>query len=177
MLDVHVPEIPVMSAGSFFVDQRSVHFFHAGFGFPMNRLPHSCRLYRQMQCQARRTCWLFSINTLFIVRADVFFQLVNIAVFAAESKYGCKRDNNTTMYKKMGPDTGYDCINNYAPSSETADFLNECGSSLFAFIGSSLRIPYVSDYLEISAGIHRHLCYKYDPVRSESIRYRLPLQH
>ena len=38
--------------------------------------------------------------------------------------YGCKRDNNKDMYAKLGPDTGYDCINNYAPSSETADFLN-----------------------------------------------------
>ena len=38
--------------------------------------------------------------------------------------YGCKRDNNTAMFNKLGPDTGFDCINNYAPSSETADFLN-----------------------------------------------------
>ena len=38
--------------------------------------------------------------------------------------YGCKRDNNTPRDKQLGPDTGYDCINNYAPSSETADFLN-----------------------------------------------------
>ena len=38
--------------------------------------------------------------------------------------YGCKRDNNTAMFEKMGPDTGFDCINNYAPSSEMADFLN-----------------------------------------------------
>ena len=38
--------------------------------------------------------------------------------------YGCKRDNNASMYKKLGPDTGFDCINNYAPSSQTADFLN-----------------------------------------------------
>lgn len=38
--------------------------------------------------------------------------------------YGCKRDNNTLRYKQLGPDTGYDCINNYAPSSEMADFLN-----------------------------------------------------
>ena len=38
--------------------------------------------------------------------------------------YGTKRDNNKYMYEKLGPDTGYDCINNYAPSSETADFLN-----------------------------------------------------
>ncbi len=38
--------------------------------------------------------------------------------------YGCKRDNNRKMYEKLGPDTGYDCINNYAPSSEMADFLN-----------------------------------------------------
>lgn len=51
--------------------------------------------------------------------------------WAMQLHYGCKRDNNTTMYKKLGPDTGYDCINNYAPSSETADFLNalnEAGS-------------------------------------------------
>lgn len=38
--------------------------------------------------------------------------------------YGCKRDNNTLMYEKLGPDTGYDCINNFAPSSQMADFLN-----------------------------------------------------
>ncbi|MCR5107431.1 MAG: glucuronate isomerase [Lachnospiraceae bacterium] len=38
--------------------------------------------------------------------------------------YGCKRDNNGYMYDRLGPDTGFDCINNYAPSSELADFLN-----------------------------------------------------
>ena len=38
--------------------------------------------------------------------------------------YGAKRDNSSRMFEKLGPDTGYDCINNYAPSSETADFLN-----------------------------------------------------
>ena len=45
--------------------------------------------------------------------------------------YGCKRDNNTSMYNKLGPDTGCDCINNYAPAAELADFLNavnEAGS-------------------------------------------------
>ena len=38
--------------------------------------------------------------------------------------YGCKRDNNTLRFDKLGPDTGFDCINNYAPSSEIADYLN-----------------------------------------------------
>ena len=38
--------------------------------------------------------------------------------------YGCKRDNNTLRYDQLGPDTGYDCINNYAPSAQLADFLN-----------------------------------------------------
>lgn len=38
--------------------------------------------------------------------------------------YGCKRDNNVLQFDKLGPDTGYDCINNYAPSSEMADYLN-----------------------------------------------------
>ncbi len=38
--------------------------------------------------------------------------------------YGCKRDNNTLRYRQLGPDTGFDCINNYAPSAQMADFLN-----------------------------------------------------
>ena len=44
--------------------------------------------------------------------------------WAMQLHYGCKRDNNTSMYGQLGPDTGYDCINNYAPSSQMADFLN-----------------------------------------------------
>lgn len=39
--------------------------------------------------------------------------------------YGTKRNNNLLAYNKLGPDTGYDCINNYAPSSEMANFLDE----------------------------------------------------
>ncbi len=38
--------------------------------------------------------------------------------------FGCKRDNNTPMYKKLGPDTGYDAIDAYYPMAELADFLD-----------------------------------------------------
>lgn len=38
--------------------------------------------------------------------------------------YGVKRDNNKRIYRSLGPDTGVDCINNFAPSSEMADYLN-----------------------------------------------------
>ncbi|MFR5602449.1 MAG: glucuronate isomerase [Lachnospiraceae bacterium] len=44
--------------------------------------------------------------------------------WAMQLHYGCKRDNNAYMYEKLGADTGYDCINNYAPSAQMADFLN-----------------------------------------------------
>ena len=44
--------------------------------------------------------------------------------WAMQLHYGCKRDNNILRYQELGPDTGYDCINNYAPSSEMDDFLN-----------------------------------------------------
>ena len=37
--------------------------------------------------------------------------------------YGCRRDNNLPMFRKMGPDTGYDCVDNTAPSTQTAAFL------------------------------------------------------
>lgn len=43
--------------------------------------------------------------------------------------FGCKRDNNVLRYHQLGPDTGYDCINNYAPSAQMADFLNALNAS------------------------------------------------
>ncbi len=44
--------------------------------------------------------------------------------WAMQLHFGCKRDNNGQMFMRLGPDTGYDCINNYAPSAQLADFLN-----------------------------------------------------
>ena len=38
--------------------------------------------------------------------------------------YGCRRDNNQPMWRKLGPDTGYDCIGDQASAGETAAFLN-----------------------------------------------------
>ncbi|MBR5109170.1 MAG: glucuronate isomerase [Clostridia bacterium] len=37
--------------------------------------------------------------------------------------YGCRRDNNGPMFRTLGPDTGFDCVDNTAPSTETAAFL------------------------------------------------------
>lgn len=49
--------------------------------------------------------------------------------WAMQLHYGCKRDNNQLMFRKLGPDTGYDCINNYAPAGQLADFLNHLVST------------------------------------------------
>ena len=38
--------------------------------------------------------------------------------------YGCKRNNNTRMFERLGPDTGYDCINTETSSVGLANFLN-----------------------------------------------------
>ena len=43
--------------------------------------------------------------------------------WAMQLHYGCRRDNNPTMFAKMGPDTGFDCVDNFAPSAQTAAFL------------------------------------------------------
>ena len=37
--------------------------------------------------------------------------------------YGCLRDNNPPAFDRLGPDTGYDCINNYAPAAQLTGFL------------------------------------------------------
>lgn len=38
--------------------------------------------------------------------------------------YGVKRDNSQRVFRATGPDAGIDCISNYTPSAQLADFLN-----------------------------------------------------
>lgn len=49
--------------------------------------------------------------------------------WAMQLHYGCKRNNNGLMFRLLGPDTGYDCINNYTPSAQLADFLGSFADS------------------------------------------------
>ena len=43
--------------------------------------------------------------------------------WAMQLHYGVKRDNNTAQFRKIGPDTGYDCSDNNTPSAQLVDFL------------------------------------------------------
>jgi len=43
--------------------------------------------------------------------------------WAMQIHFGCSRDNNTPMYEKLGPDTGFDAINT-AAVNRIAEFLN-----------------------------------------------------
>ena len=44
--------------------------------------------------------------------------------WAMQLHYGCKRDNDVKRFRKLGPDTGFDCIDTYTPSAQLADLLN-----------------------------------------------------
>lgn len=44
--------------------------------------------------------------------------------WAMQLHYGVKRDNNQRIFRALGADAGIDCIHNYAPSAEMADYLN-----------------------------------------------------
>ncbi|MDR0401455.1 MAG: glucuronate isomerase [Endomicrobium sp.] len=41
-----------------------------------------------------------------------------------ELHYGCSRNNNASMFKKIGADTGYDCINDFSQSAQIINLLN-----------------------------------------------------
>ena len=62
--------------------------------------------------------------------------------------YGCRRDNNQRQYAKLGPDTGYDTINNFAPVDEMAAFLGE---------------------VEVKCGLPRTILYSLNPVDDAAI--------
>ncbi|MCR5742544.1 MAG: glucuronate isomerase [Lachnospiraceae bacterium] len=63
----------------------------------------------------------YTFKTAFMQFVDREYHRLN---WVSQLHSGAKRDNNRLMYDKLGPDTGYDCINNYGPSSQMADFLN-----------------------------------------------------
>ncbi len=52
--------------------------------------------------------------------------------FVMQLHFGCKRDNNTRMYDRLGPDTGYDAIFQNTRLDKLSSFLNalECEDSL-----------------------------------------------
>lgn len=60
-------------------------------------------------------------KTAFMVAIGREYHRLN---WVMQMHYGCKRDNNVFRYNQLGPDTGYDSINNYAPAAQLADFLN-----------------------------------------------------
>lgn len=43
--------------------------------------------------------------------------------------YGCRRDNNHTMFNRLGPDTGFDCIDTYTPSAQLAALMGAMESA------------------------------------------------
>lgn len=44
--------------------------------------------------------------------------------WTSQLHFGCKRDNNSTMFDKIGANTGFDCIRSDKDSGALADFLN-----------------------------------------------------
>ncbi len=63
----------------------------------------------------------FKFKTAFMLFVGKEYKRLN---WVMQLHYGVKRDNNTRMFNKIGPDTGFDCINSSAPAAELADFLD-----------------------------------------------------
>ena len=43
--------------------------------------------------------------------------------------YSCRRNNNSLMYAKLGADTGFDCISDYGPVAQMAQFLDSLNAT------------------------------------------------
>lgn len=50
--------------------------------------------------------------------------------WAMQIHYGCRRNNNTHWFEQLGPDTGFDCIDNYAPTAQLSAYLDALGTEL-----------------------------------------------
>lgn len=59
--------------------------------------------------------------------------------WAMQLHYGCKRDNSPSFYRSLGPDAGFDCMDNRQISGQLADFLASFGDELPRTIVYSLN--------------------------------------
>lgn len=80
-----------------------------------------CIFSRRMKDETLDTLDILKFKTAFMLYVGKEYAKNN---WVMQLHYGTKRDNNTLMYNKLGPDTGFDCINTYGSSAELAEFLN-----------------------------------------------------
>lgn len=78
-------------------------------------------LIKRLQNETLATQELLQFKTAFIQFVASEYHRRN---WVMQLHFGCKRNNNALMFEQLGADTGYDCIDNYAPSADAADFLN-----------------------------------------------------
>ncbi len=57
----------------------------------------------------------------FLIKLHEEYKKLN---WVSQLHYGCKRDNNTVMFKKIGPNTGFDAISRIACEDSLAGFLD-----------------------------------------------------
>lgn len=67
------------------------------------------------------TTELLQFKTAFMLFAGREYHRLN---WAMQLHYGCKRDNNTAQFQKIGADTGYDCIGSASPAADLANYLD-----------------------------------------------------
>ena len=65
---------------------------------------------------------IHKFRTAFLLSLGEEYNRLN---WVSQLHFGVKRENNETLYKKLGPNSGIDCINNTFSASDLADFLNK----------------------------------------------------
>ncbi len=83
-------------------------------------------LSKRLQGQALEETEILQFKTAFMQFVAREYHRRN---WVMQLHFGCKRNNNGLMFHRLGADTGYDCIDNYAPSATAADFLNSLVST------------------------------------------------
>ncbi|MCM1187077.1 MAG: glucuronate isomerase [Lachnoclostridium sp.] len=127
-----VPEIRTFEALKTALKQRMEFFLSMGCNVSDHALEHI--MYVPASDDEVEEIFLKRLNRMVLTKEDELKFKTAFMVFvgreyhrldwAMQLHYGCKRDNNQVMYQKLGPDTGYDCIDNHAPSSQMANYLD-----------------------------------------------------
>ena len=89
--------------------------------YPASEEEVECIFSRRLSGEHLTNADILKFKTAFMIFSAQEYKKYN---WVMQLHFGCRRNNNNTMFQKLGPDTGFDCISDFTPISQLANFLD-----------------------------------------------------
>ena len=89
--------------------------------YPASEEEVECIFSRRLSGEHLTNADILKFKTAFMIFSAQEYKKYN---WVMQLHFGCRRNNNNAMFQELGPDTGFDCISDFTPISQLANFLD-----------------------------------------------------